>query len=107
MPDYLPERPSDGRVISPVQRAQIARHQRRAEMEVVRHGVDAWKRREKYELDIYASTDAARTALDEELNFYDYGSARINGSEVGRELMARKLNILSSLHDTRLLREFR
>lgn len=104
MPDRLPERRSGS--VSPVARAQVARLQRRAEMDVVRHGIEAWKKAEMYEIDVYASTDAARTAFDEELALYDYGRARVNGSEVGQELLARKLNILSSLHDAKLVREF-
>ena len=104
--DLVPQRPADSRSISPLGRAQVARHQRRAEMDVVRHGINAWKKGEQYRIDVYVSTDAARTALDEELGFYDYGSARVNGSQVGQELLARKLSMLAAIHDARLIREF-
>lgn len=104
--DYLPERRSDHRAISPLGRAQIGRHQRRAEMDVIRYGINAWKKGEQYRIDVYVSTDAARTALEEELAFFDYGTARVNGSQVGQELLARKLSTLSAIHDARLIREF-
>jgi hypothetical protein len=83
-----------------------ARAQRRAELDVFRHGLRAAARAECDRQDGQAASDAIRASLDEELDLLEWGVHRANGSAAKTELVARKVNMLSQINDRRLTRRF-
>jgi hypothetical protein len=54
----------------------------------------------------YALTDVITTATEEELRFLDYGMAMAGTSAAKLELVARKVNLLSSLNNGSITRQF-
>lgn len=92
--------------LSPVQAAQAVRAQRKMEVAVFRHGLQAAARAECDRQDGQAAADAIRASLDEELSLLDWGLHRAGASATKVELVARKVQMLSSLNDTRLTRRF-
>jgi hypothetical protein len=95
-----------GADLSSYQAAQVSRAQRRAEIAVFRHGLGTMVQAEFARQDALAVSDAARTALEEELDLLDYGLHRANGSAAKTELVARKVQMLASLNDRRLIERF-
>jgi len=92
--------------LTPWRSAQVARTERRAELEVYRHSVAVAVAVEIDRIDSQGIADVITTATEEELNFLDYGMARANGSGAKAELVARKANMLSAINNTRIARRF-
>ena len=86
--------------------ARAARDRSRAELAIYRHGLGARYRAEADRLDAQALSDAAQTSLEEELNLLDYGLRRAAGSAAKAELVARKVEMLSSINNRRIGRRF-
>jgi hypothetical protein len=91
---------------SPWQAAQAVRIQRRADIAVFRYGLQAAMRAEFDRQDGQAVADAIRASLDEELDLLEWGVHRAAGSAAKTELVARKVQMLSSINDRRLTRHF-
>lgn len=92
--------------LTPYQRGRAGRAQRRAECEIYRHGLATGVKAECEIQDAQAVADVIRTSLDEELSLLDWGLHRANGSAAKAELVARKVNMLSSINDRRISRRF-
>ncbi len=103
MPNF-PDRISEA--IDPLRTAHAAGLERRAEAEVLKHGLRAWVVCKKDEIDSQTIRDAVETAFDEEVSFYDHGLAAADGSVAKQELLARKLEILSRSNNRRIIRRF-
>jgi hypothetical protein len=103
MPNF-PDRITEA--IDPMRTARAAGLERRAEGEVLRHGLRAWVVTQKDQIDSQTVRDAVETAFDEEVDFYDHGIACADGSLTKQELLARKLDILSRSNNRRILRRF-
>jgi hypothetical protein len=102
----LPERiPNDvgwsGRSLT-----QASRAQQKAELTVFQHTLGARVRAECDRIDSQAAADALRAAFDEEVGLYDYGMHRVNGSAAKAELLARKVEMLARLNNSRVTRRF-
>lgn len=104
MPELVPQETS--RPISPVQSMRLARDQRRAEVEIVRHGLRQWVQTQKDEIDTLATRRAITTAFEEEIDLYDYGMLLVDGSATKQQLLARKLELFSQLNNRRITRRF-
>jgi hypothetical protein len=91
---------------TPYQKGRAGRAHRRAELEVFCHGLTAGVRTECEIQDAIAVADVMRTSLDEELDLLDWGLHRANGSAAKTELVARKVNMLSSINNRRIARRF-
>lgn len=92
--------------LSPYQIVQATRYQRKAEIVVFRHGLDAAMRADFDRQDSQAAADAIQASLEEELDLLDYGLHRANGSAAKTELVARKVQQLASINDRRINRHF-
>jgi|GEM_PF-1499883 hypothetical protein len=92
--------------LTPYERARASRAQRRAELEIYRHGLAAGVRAECEIQDAQAVADVIQCALQQELDVLDWGLHRADGSAAKAELVARKLNALSSINDRRIARRF-
>jgi uncharacterized protein YicC (UPF0701 family) len=103
-PDVSGSRP--GVDLSPYQVRAAVRSQRKAELQVFRHGLRARMRAERDRIDSQAAADAMRTALEEELDLLDYGLQQARGSLAKAELVARKVELLASLNNSRITRRF-
>jgi hypothetical protein len=86
--------------------ARAARTARRAELEMFEHRVHAAVRRDKDIADSESLADALSVATDEELSFLREFRAKANGSEAATELVARKLEIFSTINNRRISRRF-
>lgn len=104
MPELVPQDTS--RALNPMQSKRLARDQRRAEIEIVRHGLQQWVQTQKDEIDTLATRQAITTALEEEIDLFDYGMTLVNGSETKQQLLARKLELFSQLNNRRITRRF-
>jgi hypothetical protein len=91
---------------TPRQKGRAGRAQSRAELEVLYHGLAAGVRTECEIHDAIATADVMRTSLDEELQLLDWGLHQANGSAAKTELLARKVNMLSSINNRRIARRF-
>lgn len=100
VPDRLTE------ALDPLRTARAAALERRADGEVLRYALRAWVVTQKDQIDSQTLRDAVEAAFDEEIDFYDHGMARANGSMTKQELLARKLEILSQLDNRRISRRF-
>lgn len=98
--------PDDDFGSSPYQKGKAGRAQRRAELEIFCHGLAAGVRAECEMQDARALGDVIRTSLDEELDLLDWGLYRSNGSTSKTELVARKVNMLSTINNRRIARRF-
>ena len=105
MESLLPTTSHDA-VLTPIQTAQAVRAQRKMEVAVFRHGLQAAARAECDRQDGQAAADAIQAALEEELDLLDYGLHRANGSAAKTELVARKVQQLASINDRRISRRF-
>lgn len=103
LPDVISSA-ADG--LSSRQLQAAARAQRSTELRVFRHGLDARLRAECDRIDSQAAGDALRAALDEELDLLDYGLRRTGGSAAKAELVARKVEMLSSINNRRVSQRF-
>lgn len=103
LPDVISRTDID---LNPRQMQAAARAQRSTELAVFRHSLDARLRSECDRIDSQAAADAMRAALDEELDLLDYGLSRANGSAAKAELVARKVEMLSSSNNSRINRRF-
>ncbi|HSZ06853.1 MAG TPA: hypothetical protein VK778_16820 [Solirubrobacteraceae bacterium] len=83
---------------------------RRAEVStalaVVRHGFEAQALADMDRQDSQAAADALRTALDEEMALLRDGLAQAGQSAAAIELVARKVELLSSIDNRRIARRF-
>ena len=100
----LPDRLTQG--LEPVRTARGAALERRAESQVLRHGLRAWVRTQTDQIDSQTVRDAIEAAFDEEVDFYDHGMSRAKGSLTKQELLARKLEMLSRIDNRRITRRF-
>lgn len=101
LPDVI-----DGDGMSPRQLSQAVGVQRRTELQVFQHSVRARYQAEIDRIDSQAAGDALRAALDEETDLLDYGLRLANGSASKAELVARKVELLSSTNNRRFSRRF-
>jgi hypothetical protein len=99
-------RDDDGFGRSQYRTGRASRIQHRAELEVYGHGLVAAVNAECELQDARALADVIRTSLDEELDLLEWGLHRANGSIAKTELVARKLNMLSTINDRRINRRF-
>jgi hypothetical protein len=90
-----------GRYLARARRAQLG-----AELEVFQHEVRAVALSTIDQIDAQSIADAARCSLEEELRLLEEGLARTGTSKAALELVARKVNILSTSNDRRLNRRF-
>jgi hypothetical protein len=88
------------------QAIQVGRVQRKAELTVLRHGLQAAVATEIDRLDSHAIADVITTATEEELRFLDYGLALADGSAAKAELVVRKVQLLSQINNSRIARRF-
>ena len=82
------------------------RAQQRTELAIYEHGLAARLRAEADRLDSQAAGDALRAALDEELSLLDWGMNCAGMSQAKVELVARKVDMLSRINNTRITRRF-
>ena len=90
-----------GRYLARARRTQLA-----AELQVFQHDVQAAALSTIDQIDAQSIADAARCSLEEELRLLEEGLARAGTSKAALELVARKVNILSTSYDRRLNRRF-
>lgn len=106
MGSLVPKAVSDQSTMTPYLVSKAARLQRRVEFQVFRHGLLAAARAECDRQDGQAVADAVRASLDEELNLLDWGMWKADGSAAKAELVARRVNQLAGINDTRLTRTY-
>lgn len=99
LPEPLSDRPR--REVALADRAQ-----RRSELTVFKHALNAYADAERDRLDSQSTADAFQAALQAELDLLDYGLRRAGGSAAKVELVARKVEMLSSANNRRLGRRF-
>ena len=92
--------------LTSLQAVQANRSQRRAEVEVFRHGLAMAVATELDRQDSQAIGDVITTAAEEELRFLDFGMAMAAGSSAKAEMVARKANLMSNLNNQRIARRF-
>jgi len=92
--------------LTPLGSVQAARTVRRAEMTAFRHGLQAAVRAERDRQDAQAVADACTTSLEWELDLLDYGLHRAGSSAAKAELVARKVERLAAINDSRITRRF-
>jgi hypothetical protein len=92
--------------LTPYQKGRAGRAQRRAELEIFQHGLTTGVQAECEIQDAQALADVIRTSLNEELDLLDWGLHRADGSAAKTELVARKVNTLSTINDRRISRHF-
>jgi hypothetical protein len=102
----LPIRRADPYEPSPRQVDQAVRALRNTELAIFRHGLTARYQAEADRLDAQAGAEALQASLAEELNLLDYGLRRAGGSAAKAELVARKVELLSSINNRRINRRF-
>lgn len=76
------------------------------DLALFRHRLDAQRRAEEDRQDTQAVADASRAALDEELGLLRDGLAQAGQSAAAIELVARKVELLSSIDNCRIARRF-
>jgi hypothetical protein len=103
MPNF-PDRISDA--LDPMRTARAAGLERRAESDVHRYATRAWKISQFERIDRETLGDALRDAFDDEVEFYDDGVAKAEGSLTKQELLTRKLQRFSRGNDRRIDRKF-
>lgn len=86
--------------------ARAGRMQERTELEVFRHGLEARYKTECDRIDSQAVSDVLQCALEEEFRLLDYGLSQANGSPAKAELLARKVELLSTINNRRIARRF-
>jgi hypothetical protein len=91
---------------SPRQAARASRALAKANTRVVCHGINAQAKAEEDRQDTQAVADALRTALDEELALLRDGLALAGQSHAAIELVARKVELLSSIDNRRITKHF-
>jgi hypothetical protein len=89
------------RQLSRTRRAEVS-----TALAVVRHGFEAQALADKDRQDTQATADALRTALDEEMALLRDGLARAGQSAAAIELVAQKVELLSSIDNRRIARRF-
>jgi hypothetical protein len=102
----LPERTREPGVLSLPQTRQAAHELGKAELKAFRHGLEAAVVAECDRQDAQAAADACSASLEAELDLLDYGLHRANGSAAKTELVARKVNRLAAINDSRIARRF-
>jgi hypothetical protein len=88
---------------------QLAKAQRAAadtEMAIYRHALAARLASEADRLESQAAADVLQASLDAELDLLEYGMRRAGGSPAKAELVARKVEMLSSINNRRISRRF-
>jgi hypothetical protein len=86
---------------------KAARAHERNELEIFRYALRSHYRAEVDRLDAEATADALQGSLDTEFRLLDYGLARAGGSNIKTELVLRKVEMLSSINERRIRRDFR
>jgi hypothetical protein len=79
---------------------------RRTQLAVLSHGLDAQAQADMDRQDTQAVADALRTSMDEELALLRDGLAQAGQSAAAIELVARKVELLSSIDNRRIARRF-
>jgi hypothetical protein len=75
-------------------------------LEVFRYGLGAHARAQIDQHDSQAIADASKVALDEEMDLLDYGLARAGSSAAKVELVARHVQRMAAINDSRITRRF-
>jgi hypothetical protein len=88
-------------------RERLSRQERRADMEIVLHGLQAWVMTEKDRIDSHALRTVLTVALKDECGLYDDGREIADGSEVKLELLLLRVQQLSHGNTARVARRFR
>ena len=86
--------------------AQAVEAQRRTELAVFQHSLDARYLAEIDRIDTQALSDVVKTALEEELSILDWGLEQANGSAAKAELVARMVSLQSRINNSRIARRF-
>ncbi|HEV3340356.1 MAG TPA: hypothetical protein VG125_08360 [Pirellulales bacterium] len=89
------------RQLNRTRRAEVS-----AGLAVIRHGFQAQALAAMDGQDTQATTDSLRTALDEEIALLRDGLAQAGQSAAAIELVARKVELLSSINNRRIARRF-
>jgi hypothetical protein len=100
---FLPE-PIDSDM--PIGSIRSARSLRRAQVEVYEHSVQAAKGLAMEETDAFASGEATRFSLEEEIDLYEYGKRRAGSDPVIQALAMNKLSDFVNRNDRRLKRRY-
>jgi hypothetical protein len=79
---------------------------RRAELDLFSHGLDVAVDAECEIQEAHALADVMRASLDVELDLLEWGLHRANGSVAKTELVAHKVNMLSTINDSRINRRY-
>jgi hypothetical protein len=96
---------SDGG-LSSRQSAQANKSQRWAEMAVFSHSLEVAVATEFERIDSHALAEVIRIATECELQMLDYGLVMAGNSAAKRELVARKVNLLSNINNARISNRF-
>jgi hypothetical protein len=80
--------------------------QRRTELAIFRHALEARYVTECERLDAQALSDVVRTALEEEISNLDWGLEQAGGSVAKTELVARKSAMQAQINSDRISRHF-
>ena len=107
MPRLPARRTVELEVHSPRHLAKAQRSAANTEMAIYRHALAARYRAETDRLDSEALADAARASLEAELDLLEHGMRRAAGSQAKTELVARKVEMLSSINNQRIARNSR
>jgi hypothetical protein len=92
--------------LTPYQRRKAIRETGKTELDIFLHGLDARRRAESEILDGQAVADVMQASLQEEIHLLEWGLQRASGSAAARELVARKVNMLSTINNNRIARRF-
>jgi hypothetical protein len=92
--------------LTPYQKRKAARAQGKTELDIFLHGLDSRRRAESEILDGQAVADVMQASLQEEIHLLEWGLQRANGSAAATELVARKVNMLSTINNNRIARRF-
>lgn len=85
---------------------RVALAVRRGQVDLSVHGVRSAVNQAKEQLDLYATADAARGSLNEELSLWEYGTARAGSDPVAQALVTRKVLAFADRNDRRITRRF-
>ncbi len=101
----LPARLTDDG-LPPRQLARAIQHQRRTELAVFDHHLEARYLADCEEIDAHALSEVINTALELEIGNLDTGLALAAGSPAKSELVARKIAMQSKINDRRISARF-
>lgn len=90
----------------PRQLARAVAAQRRTELAIFEHNLEARYVAECERIDAQALSDVIHTSLEEEFSILDWGMEQAAGSAAKAELVARKSVMQSKLNNARIVRHF-